>query len=469
MKSVVFTGVAATALIAAAAPAQASDSFTARDANTSASTHEIAADGTRRGRVSRGGIRGPRFGGRSRVGRRIGGKRYSGARYGGKGRGIRTRGNRGTRVFRTGGNRGRFFGFYQRPFFGFNLPRYWIAPSFAISNYNQFGLSRPQSGYSWSRYYDDAVLRNNAGQVYDYRQNIDWSRGGAGFAPNGYYNQQQQQQIPAQVQSQNAPRVQAERDVYGWGEETYRTPKPEGTTERGVYDGEWTGKYVDPENRVYRGEWNGTYTNDQGRVYQGTYRGTSTGDPVFREGTGGAGAPFPQQPNDPGFGAGQVAQQQALPPQPAQLPQQAQLPRQPLPQQANFPAQRPQYQTPNGFFHYEKCLKKRGITGGAIGAIVGAVAGNRIGGRGNRLAGSLIGGGVGAISGALIEKAINKCEKFLPSRQVQQPSYPQLSASAAVGLWLEQWGLLGSRWVLLSASDNHGNGNAGHYNDDHDN
>ena len=72
------------------------------------------------------------------------------------------------------------------------------------------------------------------------------------------------------------------------------------------------------------------------------------------------------------------------------------------------------YQSRYGFERYERCLKDRGIAGGAIGAVVGAVVGNRVAGRGDRLAGSLIGGGIGAIAGAGIEKATKKCKKYLP-------------------------------------------------------
>ena len=74
----------------------------------------------------------------------------------------------------------------------------------------------------------------------------------------------------------------------------------------------------------------------------------------------------------------------------------------------------PAYQSRYGFERYERCLKDRGIAGGAIGAVVGAVIGNRVAGRGDRLAGSLIGGGIGALAGVSIEKATNKCKKYLP-------------------------------------------------------
>ena len=74
----------------------------------------------------------------------------------------------------------------------------------------------------------------------------------------------------------------------------------------------------------------------------------------------------------------------------------------------------PAYQSRYGFERYERCLKDRGVAGGVIGAVVGAAIGNRVAGRGDRLAGSLIGGGIGALAGVSIEKAANKCKKYLP-------------------------------------------------------
>ncbi|OYY71778.1 MAG: hypothetical protein B7Y47_06780 [Sphingomonas sp. 28-63-12] len=66
------------------------------------------------------------------------------------------------------------WGGYRRPGRGFALPRYWIAPSFFIGNYASYGLAPPPSGYSWSRYYDDAVLIDGSGRVYDSVSGIGW-------------------------------------------------------------------------------------------------------------------------------------------------------------------------------------------------------------------------------------------------------------------------------------------------------
>jgi Nickel/cobalt transporter regulator/Glycine zipper 2TM domain len=67
---------------------------------------------------------------------------------------------------------------------GFMLPSYWISPSFYIGNYSRYGFSAPQSGYGWSRYYDDAVLTDGDGRVYDSVRGVDWDR--YGYEDGGY-------------------------------------------------------------------------------------------------------------------------------------------------------------------------------------------------------------------------------------------------------------------------------------------
>ena len=84
---------------------------------------------------------------------------------------------------------------YRRPSRGWIMPHYWISPSFFISDYGTYGLATPPRGYSWSRYYDDAVLMDQNGRVYDSVSGIDWDNydsaedygyGGGGSASAGY-------------------------------------------------------------------------------------------------------------------------------------------------------------------------------------------------------------------------------------------------------------------------------------------
>lgn len=66
---------------------------------------------------------------------------------------------------------------YRRPSRGHDLPRYWASPSFYIGDFGSYGLQAPPQGYSWHRYYDDAVLLDARGRVYDSVGGVDWDRG----------------------------------------------------------------------------------------------------------------------------------------------------------------------------------------------------------------------------------------------------------------------------------------------------
>jgi Ni/Co efflux regulator RcnB len=65
---------------------------------------------------------------------------------------------------------------YRQPFRGYRLPTYWVAPRFYVTDWSYYGLPAPVSGYNWVRYYDDAVMVDRQGAVYDHRGAIDWER-----------------------------------------------------------------------------------------------------------------------------------------------------------------------------------------------------------------------------------------------------------------------------------------------------
>ena len=69
---------------------------------------------------------------------------------------------------------------YRRLHRGHTLPGYWRGNDFRVSDYLSFGLSAPPPGYSWTRYYDDAVLVDRDGRVWDSLDGIAW--GGAAAA-----------------------------------------------------------------------------------------------------------------------------------------------------------------------------------------------------------------------------------------------------------------------------------------------
>lgn len=80
------------------------------------------------------------------------------------------------------------WGAYRRPVRGWTLPSYWIGGGFWINDWSSWGLSRPAAGYDWVRYYDDAVLIDRRGRVWDSVSGLDWDRDGHGYDyDDGYY------------------------------------------------------------------------------------------------------------------------------------------------------------------------------------------------------------------------------------------------------------------------------------------
>lgn len=65
---------------------------------------------------------------------------------------------------------------YRRPVRGWAVPVYWNTPRFYVSDWSAYGLARPPYGYNWARYYDDAVLIDSRGSVYDTVGDVDWDR-----------------------------------------------------------------------------------------------------------------------------------------------------------------------------------------------------------------------------------------------------------------------------------------------------
>ncbi|MEP7349175.1 MAG: RcnB family protein [Sphingorhabdus sp.] len=329
MKTVLFSGIAATALLFSPSDASASDSWSAvSKAGTSLDLGTVA-----NGAKPRGGM--PNMPGMGMP--KPGVAHMAGGHHGGSKPPMMNRPRPG------------FHGIpphdvYRRPFLGFFVPRYWIQPRFYLYNFRNYGLSAPSYGYNWSRYYDDAVLMDSRGYVQDYRSDIDW---GAGYAPqDGGY-----------TEPDYGPSIRPDAEAYNWGENgNVAFAAPDGSSYS--YDGAWEGEYVDPQGRVFEGEWEGTVTRHDG-----------VSGPGHPAGPGHAGAPYPADPA---------------------------------------------YDVPHGYEGYERCLKSNGLTGAAIGAVLGGIAGNRIAGRGDRLGGTLIGAGIGGIAGVAIEKATAKCRSHAP-------------------------------------------------------
>ena len=72
---------------------------------------------------------------------------------------------------------------YHRLGRGAVLPPYWMGGPFRVPDYLRYGLPAPPPGYFWVRYYDDAVLVDTRGNVWDATTGIAWNdRGGVTVA-----------------------------------------------------------------------------------------------------------------------------------------------------------------------------------------------------------------------------------------------------------------------------------------------
>lgn len=144
---------------------------------------------------------------------------------------------------------------YRRPVYGFALPRYWIQPAYYIADYRTYGLPVPNYGYGWSRYYDDAVLTDQYGRVYDSRSGIHWDRYEGGYAAD-------------------APPTPIAPPVVHMPPPPKGPPPPSG---RAPYDESSIASNEYPRPAEYHGQWQGTWHGDDGRIYSGTYEGTYNG------------------------------------------------------------------------------------------------------------------------------------------------------------------------------------------------
>lgn len=74
---------------------------------------------------------------------------------------------------------------YQRPIPGSRVDPYWVAREYYIGTWQSHGWPAPPRGYAWSRYYDDAVLIDGNGTVYDVRYAVAWTKDDPKAAPPG--------------------------------------------------------------------------------------------------------------------------------------------------------------------------------------------------------------------------------------------------------------------------------------------
>jgi Ni/Co efflux regulator RcnB len=382
MKTILFSGIAAAGLLMTATQASASDSSHIGSSASDADVMQPIANGRKGGSSIAPGIGMPKpamphMGGMKPGGHHVGFQPRPG--YHG--------------IPRTD--------VYRRPHRGFILPRYWVQPTFYLSNFGNYGLSAPVNGYYWSRYYDDAVLTDDRGYVQEYRSDIEWNDGDD---RTGDYRE-----------PEYGPSIHPDANVYNWNDNgKVLFAGPDGSTYS--YDGEWEGKYIDPQGRVFEGEWTGRVTRHDGA--------SGPDHPAPAPHHTGAG-----HPGDDGYGLGDERRPTAG----YGLGDE----RRPTAGYGLGDERRPtagyglgdergyagDYAVPHGYENYERCLKSNGLTGAAIGALLGGFAGNRIAGHGNRTGGALIGAGVGGILGVAAEKANDKCSRHRPRNPHPYPGY----------------------------------------------
>lgn len=123
---------------------------------------------------------------------------------------------------------------YRKPVRGQAIPQYWFAPAYYIGDYQRYGLVPPPFGLAWSRYYDDAVLIDGRGTVYDSVSGVDW----------GYYDDRG-------YAGDRRPRHDYD---YGFADDRVTADG----RYQGRWSGSWEGRYLDGGTR-YEGSFTGTY------------------------------------------------------------------------------------------------------------------------------------------------------------------------------------------------------------------
>lgn len=127
---------------------------------------------------------------------------------------------------------GSWFSYRPAFYYGYAWPTYWFKPAYLISNYNLYGLPAPIHGYGWYRYYDDAVLADSYGRIYDRRTGIRWSK----------YKHKHSK-------GDGAPPV-----PYDMG-----SPSDDRLSNPDDYEGRWVGTWYGKDGRTYSGEYQGSY------------------------------------------------------------------------------------------------------------------------------------------------------------------------------------------------------------------
>jgi hypothetical protein len=81
------------------------------------------------------------------------------------------------------GRPGWWGGSHQPAIRGYILPSYWLSPAYVIPYPAGYGLADAGWERRWVRYYDDAVLVDQRGLIYDSVHNVAWDRYSQGPVP----------------------------------------------------------------------------------------------------------------------------------------------------------------------------------------------------------------------------------------------------------------------------------------------
>ncbi|GGB59907.1 glycine zipper 2TM domain-containing protein [Blastomonas aquatica] len=315
---------------------------------------------------------------------------------------------------------------YVRPFRGFLLPRVWVAPSYIITNWQRLGLARPAQGFGWSRYYDDAVLTDSNGRVFDSVQGVNWSAAQGGpmvqagqasvtqtYSPDyDPYNYDDDLLLGnddvvhgthwARTANQAAPGVDYD-DGY-----VAAPPPPPATQYDGGHDPDYDPAFLEACRR----------DSGLGGAAIGAAAGGLTGNRIAGRDNRTGGTLI-------GAGVGAIAGMVIDKAEDRErckrlLARESQ--RGYGTSYAPPPVAPPAYAGDYDPAFLEACRRDNGLGGAAIGAAAGGLAGNRIAGRGNRTGGTLIGAGVGAIAGMVIDKAEDRerCKRLLAQHGAYQ-------------------------------------------------
>lgn len=139
---------------------------------------------------------------------------------------------------------------YRRPVRGWSLPGYWRDSRFRVNDYLSFGLSAPPRGYYWVRYYDDAVLVDDGGRVWDSLGGISWGASAEAYGDSYAYAESSSASASAGADYPPPPRRPIESvdpNAYYREPGAYLTPDPGYDADPIPYSSEYpAGGYAPP-------------------------------------------------------------------------------------------------------------------------------------------------------------------------------------------------------------------------------